>query len=120
MIFKKKPKIDYQAMANILPTSKYDLKMQCIAISRGNIDEAMKLYDFLASDLNIPDVTPPPPSVMQQVKDTAGSIFGFIKENQDDFVKAFSFIQSLRQGNTASAPAASTGTTLPPLNTPNV
>ena len=44
-------------MGNIRPTSKFDLKMQCIAIARGNVEEAEKLYSFLAGDINIPDVT---------------------------------------------------------------
>lgn len=68
MFIKRKPKIDIEAMANIRPTSKFDLKMQCIVIARGNVEEAEKLYSFLAGDINIPDVTPPTPSVMQQIK----------------------------------------------------
>ena len=56
MFFKRKPKINVEAMANIVPTSKFDLKMQCLAIARGNVEEAERLYKFLAGDINIPDV----------------------------------------------------------------
>lgn len=118
MIFKRKPKFDYKAMANIIPTSKFDLKMQCIAIARGNVDEAERLYSFLAGDINIPDVTPSTPSVMQQIKETAGGIFGFVKENQGDFVQAYNFIQSVRNGvpiESAANAAQVAGTQLPPL-----
>lgn len=48
MLFRHKPKINYEAMANIVPSSKFDLKMQCIAIARGNVEEAERLYKFLA------------------------------------------------------------------------
>lgn len=117
MIFKRKPKINIEAMGNIRPTSKFDLKMQCIAIARGNVEEAEKLYSFLAGDINIPDVTPPTPSIMQQIKDTAGGIFGFVKENQGDFVQAYNFIQSIRNGTPLVADTTTPTTTdLPPLN----
>ncbi len=121
MIFKRKPKITYEAMANIVPTSKFDLKMQCIAIARGNVDEAEKLYKFLAGDIQIPDVTPPAPSIMQQIKDTAGGLFGFVKENQSDFVQAYNYIQAIRSGAPIqTAQAAQAATELPPLTPPNV
>lgn len=123
MIFKR-TKIDYKKMANIVPTSKFDLKMQCIAIAKGNVEEAEKLYAFLAGDINIPDVTPPVPSVMQQIKDTAGGIFNFVKENQGDFVQAYKFIQAMRSGSpiqaTDVAQAAQVATDLPPLTPPNM
>lgn len=123
MIFKR-TKIDYKKMANIVPTSKFDLKIQCIAIAKGNVEEAEKLYAFLAGDINIPDVTPPVPSVMQQIKDTAGGIFNFVKENQGDFVQAYNFIQAMRSGSpiqaTDVAQAAQVATDLPPLTHPNM
>lgn len=111
-------------MANIVPTSKFDLKMQCIAIAKGNVEEAEKLYSFLAGDINIPDVTPHAPSVMQQIKDTAGGIFNFVKENQGDFVQAYNFIQAMRSGAPIQvadvAQAAQAATNLPPLTPPNI
>lgn len=109
-------------MANIVPTSKFDLKMQCIAIARGNVEEAEKLYAFLAGDINIPDVTPPRPTIMQQIKETAGGLFGFVKENQGDFVQAYNFIQAIKNGAPVSMPdaaAAPIATNLPPLTPPN-
>lgn len=115
-------------MSSIVPTSKFDLKMQCIAIAKGNIDEADRLYEFLAGDLNIPDVTPPAPTLMQQIKETAGSFFGFVKENQGDFVQAYNYIQAIRNGAPLQASGISSGaaqmaqaaTDLPPLTAPNM
>lgn len=109
-------------MANIVPTSKFDLKMQCIAIARGNVDEAEKLYNFLAGDIAIPDVTPPAPTLMQQIKDTAGGLFGFVKENQGDFIQAYNYIQAIRNGvpiQESVAGTAGAATELPPLTPPN-
>lgn len=107
-------------MANMVPTSKFALKMQCMAIARGNVEEAEKLYNFLAGDMNIPDVTPPPPTLMQQIKETAGDLFGFVKENQSDFVQAYNFIQAIRNGTPVPMPdAAPVATNLPPLTPPN-
>ena len=109
-------------MAQIVPTSKFDLKMQCIAIARGNVDEAEKLYRFLAGDINIPDVTPPTPTLMQQIKDTAGSLFGFVKENQGDLMQAYNLFQSMRSGaplqSAGVAEVASAAAELPPLSPP--
>lgn len=107
-------------MANIIPTSKFDLKMQCVAIARGNVDEAEKLYNFLAGDIAIPDTTPPAPTIMQQIKETAGGLFGFVKENQGDFIQAYNYIQAIRNG--APVPmqdVAPVATSLPPLTPPN-
>ena len=118
MFWKKRNKIDLNLMSQILPTSKYDLKMQCIGIAKGNIDEAEKLYNFLAGDLNIPDVTVPPPTRVQQLKETAGSLFGWLKENQGDLVKAYNFIQAVRHGTPISeavSGVAQAATDLPPI-----
>lgn len=120
MIFRRKPKIDYKAMVNIVPTSKFDLKMQCIAIARGNVDEAEKLYNFLAGDIAIPDVTAPAPTIMQQIKETAGGLFGFVKENQGDFIQAYNYIQAIRNGAPIQdAAQAAMAPELPPLTPPN-
>lgn len=106
-------------MSEILPTSKFDLKMQCIAIARGNVEEATKLYEFFVGDINIPDVTPPSPTAIQQIKDTTGSLFGWIKENRDDIAEAYNFVQSVRKGmpivNSEVSEAAGMASPLPPI-----
>ncbi len=106
-----RPRINLRAMTQVHPTSKFDLKLQCIAIARGDITEAERIYNFFASDLTLPDVTPPLPTLMEQVKSTAGGIFNFVRDNRDDIAQALSYVQSLRAGTTAAPPA----TELPPL-----
>lgn len=95
-LFKKK--IDIQAFVNMQPTSKFDLKMQCMAIAKGDVDQAEKMYDFLTKDLQLPDITVPPPTRMEQVKNLAGGFFGWVKENKDDLISAYNFIQNIRHG----------------------
>lgn len=118
MFWKRRNKIDFNVMSQILPTSKFDLKMQCIAIAKGNVEEAEKLYNFLAGDIDIPDVTIPPLTKTQQFKEAAGSLFGWLKENQGDLVKAYNFIQSVRHGTPVSeavSGVAQAATDLPPI-----
>ena len=102
-----------------MPNSKFDLKMQCIAVAKGNITEAEKLYDFLVKDIELPDVTTPPPSTMEQIRTMAGNMAGWVKENKDDLVGAFHFLRSLRGGVVPGTGAAETVSgiteTVPPL-----
>ena len=111
-MFKKR--IDIDKLVAMTPTSKFDLKMQCLAIANGNVDEAMKLYGFVADGLDIPDVTTPPPTTMQQVKAMAGNVFGWVKENKDDIVGIYDLVKNLRKGNAVEA-AAEVVNELPPL-----
>ncbi len=87
------------------PTSKFDLKMQCLAIANGNVDEAMKLYDFVADGLDIPDITMPPPTTMQQVKTMASNVFGWVKENKDDIAGIYDLVRNFRKGNAVEVAA---------------
>ena len=106
--------IDLKRIDEMIPTSKFDLKMQCLSIARGDVDKAVKLYVFVAGGLDIPDVTAPPPTTMQQVKNIAGSVFGWVKENKDGLLEAYNVVRSLRNGSVVET-AAEAVTDLPPL-----
>lgn len=114
-MFWNKSQINVEAMKNIRTTSKLSLKFSCYAICKGDVEKAEQLYDYFAKDMQLPDVDPISPTTFQQVKDTAGTLFGWFKENRDDVVQAFNFVQSLRKGQpiitTPSAPIES----IPPL-----
>lgn len=91
-----------------MPISRFDLKMQCLAIAKGDVEMAEKMYDFLAKDMQgLPELTPTPPSTMEQVKNIAGNMFGWLKENKDDLISAYNFIQSVRSSAPISMVAAS-------------
>lgn len=80
----------------IKPTSKATLKMQCLFACKGDIDEALKLYDFFAKDMpNLPDYDPVPPTWMDNTKDVANGIMGWFRNNRDTLSQAYSFIQQL-------------------------
>ena len=83
-------------IANIRPTSKVTLKMQCLAAAKYNVDEASKLYDFLCRDLNdLPTFDVMPPSTMQQIKDGAVQTFGWINQNQDTIMNWIGVIKDM-------------------------
>jgi len=113
-----KNKLDLNILSQMIPTSKFDLKMQCISIARGNVEEAEKLYNFLAGDIQIPDVTPPKPTTIQQIRESAGGLFSWFKENQGDLIQAYNLIQSMSGGTPivqAMQEAADVATDLPPI-----
>ena len=51
---------------------------------------------------------------MQQVKNIAGSVFGWVKENKDGLLEAYNVVRSLRNGSVVET-AAEAVTDLPPL-----
>lgn len=92
-MFGKSPQID---LARIQPSSKMSLKMSCLAACGNNIEEAQKLYDFIAADINLPDTDVMPPSGFEKFKSSAESIFGWIGEHKETLMEGFNMIQSLR------------------------
>ena len=52
-----------EMMQGIWPTSKATLKLQCLFCTKGDIDEAAKLYDYFAKDIpDLPDFDPVSPT----------------------------------------------------------
>jgi len=91
----------------INPSSKIALKISCLQSCNGDIEKANKLYNFLAEGVDtIPDFDTPQPTFMQQASQTAGSVFGWVKENQNDIIQAWNFFQTMRNGGTIPAPGA--------------
>lgn len=96
-------------------SSKMSLKMSCINACKGDVGKARELYEFLASDIvDLPDFDVPQPTTMQQVQQTVGNIFGWVKDNREDIVQAVGFIQSLRGGTSSKVANAAP---IPPLPT---
>lgn len=80
----------------IKPTSKATLKMQCLFASKGDIDEATKLYDYFAKDMpELPDYDPVPPTWQQNTAQTINSIMSWMKENGSTIQQAYSMVQQL-------------------------
>ena len=104
-------KINIDMVKAMTPTSKETLKYQCLLCSGGDIWKARELYDFYASDMTeLPDFDPPVPSRMETLKENAGSIFGWIKDNKDDLMGLYEFVKSVRGGGVPKS------NPLPPIN----
>ena len=96
------------------PSSKASLKMSCLMAANGDIRKAKEAYDFFVDGMeDIPDFPLPQPTLMQQTQQTVGNIFGWVKDNQNDLMQAWNFIQSMRGGVPLSAPVPPAD--IPPL-----
>jgi hypothetical protein len=82
-----------------------------------DLERAEKLYSFLSDGMDsIPDFDVPKPTTFEQIKNGAGQFFGWIKDNKEDIVGAYNFIQQMRQGTTQAVEAAEEVTEeIPPL-----
>lgn len=113
MFGKKPPTID---LTRIQPSSKMSLKMSCLAACNNNVEEAQKLYDFIASDINLPDTDIVPPTAMERFKSGAESLFGWIGEHKDSLIEGYNMIQMIRGGQPISVGTPATPPTgVPPL-----
>lgn len=99
-------------------SSKLSLKLSCLQTANGDIEKAKELYEYIAADMELPDVTPVPPSTFQQIKTGAEDVMGWIQEHQNDIVNIYQTVQAFR-GKTvvtaSSAATASEAANIPPL-----
>ncbi|MBQ5844265.1 MAG: hypothetical protein IIW52_05360 [Alistipes sp.] len=103
-MFGRKPQID---ITQIMPTSKMALKISCLNACKNDIAEAERLYDYFTKDIGeLPDFEPVRPTVIQQVKQGADELFGWLNAHGEDIAKGWSMIQSLRGVTTPTAPPA--------------
>lgn len=101
----------------IRPTSKIALKQSCLMACKEDLEEAQKLYDFYVKDLeSLPDFDIPPKTTIEQVRETAGGMFDWIKQNQDMILSGIDMIRTLRGGGGLPAPSAPAN--VPPIPKP--
>ena len=105
-------------MQALRPTSKATLKMQCLMVCKGDIEESENLYDYFAKDMpELPDFDPVPPTWQQSTAQTVNGIMAWVKENQDTLAQAYDFVQGIVKRRGASEPIApAIETQLPPIN----
>lgn len=85
-----------EIMQGLRPTSKATLKMQCLMVCKGDISEAMKLYDYFAKDMpELPDYDIPQPTWMDNTKETVNGLMAWLKENQDTLAQGYEFIRGI-------------------------
>ena len=96
----------------IRPTSKATLKIQCLFACKGDINEALKLYDYFAKDMpELPDYDPIQPSWVDNTKETLNGLVGWFKENQDTLAQSIDFFKGIVKGNNVTPKEP-----LPPIN----
>lgn len=105
-----------ERMQALRPTSKASLKMQCLMVCKGNIEESKKLYDYFAKDMpDLPDFDAIPLTWQQSTAQTVNGIMDWMKENQGTLAQVYDFIHGIIKGRGATnTPAIETN--LPPIN----
>ena len=112
MFIRKKKLLERIAM--VKPTSKADLKKQCLYLCNLDVAKAEKMYDFLVKGMdNIPDVEPEQRPFLERFGEQANGIFGWIRENQDMIGQGFDFIRGIIGKKGGATPPS---TPLPPIN----
>ena len=100
----------------IKPTSKSELKRQCLMLSNLNVEKAEKMYDFLVKDMEgIPDIEPASRSFMQNFGEQATNIFAWLRENQDMLGQGVDFFRGIIAGRKGATPLPPSNP-LPPIN----
>lgn len=115
-----------EMIRGIQPTSKATLKLQCLFATKGDIDEAKKLYDFFAEDISsLPDYDPAPVTWVDTTKQTASDLFSWIRDNQNTIATGYEMIRQMTGGKLppltlpvagTAAEEAAEAPTLPPIN----
>lgn len=117
---KRKQELIMGMFENYKPTSKSSLKSFCIMVSKGNIDEAERLYNFYIKDMDdLPMFDPQPPTWADNAKQTVGSFFDFVKENKDGFGQVYDLFRNFmaaRGKNLPSMGGETPSNPLPPIN----
>ena len=99
----------------IKPTSKAELKRQCLMLSNLDVDKATKMYNFLIEGLEeIPAIEPASKPFIQNFGEQANGVFDWIRKNEDVMKQGADIIRGIiaRRKGIPASPAAP----LPPIN----
>lgn len=111
-MFNRKKKL-MEAISMIKPTSKAELKRECLYLSNLDVAKAERMYDFLIKGMeNIPEVEPTSKPFLQNFGEQANGVFGWLRDNEDVLTKSAEFIKGIFQKKAPAAPAKP----LPPIN----
>ena len=102
-----------EKLSMIKPTSKAELKRQCLYLSNLDVDKAEKMYNFLVKDVDIPDIEPSSKPFIQNFGEQASGVFGWFRANQDMIGQAVDFVRGIISSRKGGVPPA---TPLPPIN----
>lgn len=113
-----------QMIQGIRPTSKAALKMQCLMVTKCDVEEARKLYEFFAQDMaSLPDYDPPERTWVDSTKATLGDAVSWLKDNQNAIATGYEIVRQMTGGRlpalvipTGAADAAPAAAPLPDIN----
>ena len=98
----------------IKPTSKAELKRQCLMLSNLDVDKAEKMYNFLIDGLeDIPAIEPASKPFMQNFGEQADGVFDWIRKNEDVMKQGFDMIRGIIERRKGVVPPSNP---LPPIN----
>lgn len=110
----KKQRLLIEKVSMIKPTSKEELKRQCLYLSNLDVDKAEKMYNFLVKDMkDIPDVAPATRPFLQNIGDQANGVIGWLRENKDVIGEVVDFVKGIISSRKGGTPPAAP---LPPIN----
>lgn len=116
-MFFRRNKIKKDMIQNIRPTSKIALKMSCLYTCNGDVDNAEKLYDFLAKDIeDMPTFDVQQPTTMQQIKDGAVQTFAWLNDNQETIMNWVGMIKQMFNKGGGATPTPTASAPIPPIN----
>ena len=99
----------------IKPTSKAELKRQCLYLCNLNVSKAKEMYDFLVDGMDaIPDIEPAQKPFIQNFGEQANGVFQWLRDNQDMLGQGVDFIKGIVAKRTGT-PTPNV-TPLPPIN----
>lgn len=111
-----KPQID---LKQIRPTSKLSLKLSSLAACGNDIEQAERIYNFIAGDMEqLPEVDIQPPSPIEQFKNGANDLFNWIGQHRDSLIEGWNLLQSMRGGALIQTGAAEPPANIPPIPKP--
>lgn len=122
--FNRPSKKKLEMLQAIRPSSKATLKIQCLMLCNGKVDEAEKLYDYFAKDMpDLPDYDAPVPTWLDNTKDVANGIVSWLGNNKETLAQGYEILRGITGnrlpplfGAVHDAPAAHAASPLPPIN----
>ena len=110
---KKREQRLLEQISMIKPTSKSELKSECLYLCNLNVEKAEKMYDFLVKDMqDIPDIEPAQKPFIQNFGEQASGVFQWLRDNQDMLGQGVDFIRGIISSRKGTPPT----TPLPPIN----
>ena len=76
-------------------TSKIALKLSRLEVCDNDIKAADELYNYIAQGLDLPDIDPPTPSRIEQIKRGADDIISWLGSHKDDLMQGYALIKGL-------------------------